>query len=291
MRKSAALTLSLIAAVSGCAATAAPKHAVTAPKACGHPGTAPTHYDHVVWIVMENKSYSEVMKSSSAPFTRALAQACGEATNFHAETHPSLPNYIAMTSGSSHGIQDDAPPPSHRVSGPSIFSQLGSNWRALQESMPKPCYGGTTPLYAPKHNPAAYYTGIASGCKTQDLKLARTPDISARFTFITPNLCHDTHNCGVGTGDRYLSTLVPKIVNSAQYKAGRTALFITWDENDGGAGNHIPTIVVAPRTPAGTKSGARFTHYSMLHTTEELLGVKKLGGAANASSMRSAFGL
>jgi phosphatidylinositol-3-phosphatase len=292
VRKAALLVISLIAAVSGCAATAAPKHTATAaPKACGQTGQAPAHYDHIIWIVMENKSYSDVMNSSSSPFLRSLAQACGEATNFHAETHPSLPNYIAMTSGSTHGIHDDAAPPSHRISGPSIFSQLGGDWRALQESMPKPCYAGTTLLYAPKHNPAAYYTSIAGACKKQDVKLARTPDLSARFTFITPNLCHDTHNCGVGTGDRYLATLVPKIVNSAEYKAGSTALFITWDENDGSSGNRIPTLVISPTTPAGTKSAARFTHYSMLRTTEELLGLRKLAGAAKATSMRSAFGL
>jgi phosphatidylinositol-3-phosphatase len=240
---------------------------------------------------MENKSASDVMGGSSAPFLHSLASACGQATNFHAETHPSLPNYIAMTSGSTHGVRDDSPPSSHPLKGPSIFSQLGSHWRALQESMPKPCDRGTTLLYAPKHNPAAYYTNLARTCGKQDVKLGRTPDISARFTFITPNLCHDTHNCGVSTGDRYLATLVPKIVNSKEYRAGHTAVFITWDEDDGSKANLIATLVVAPSTHAGTKSGQRFTHYSLLRTTEELLGLKKLGAAATAPSMRAAFGL
>jgi hypothetical protein len=287
-----------MAAVSGCAANAAPKShpkpaAAAAPKACGHKTAgAPTRYDHVVWIVMENKTYSDVLGGSSAPFLHSLASACGEATNFHAETHPSLPNYIAMTSGSTHGVQDDSPPSSHPLKGPSIFSQLGSHWRALQESMPKPCDRGTTLLYAPKHNPAAYYTGLAKSCGRQDVSLGRTPDLSARFTFITPNLCHDMHNCGVSTGDRYLAKLVPQIVNSKQYRAGHTALFITWDEDDGGRSNLIPTLVIAPTTNPGTKSAKRFTHYSLLRTTEELLGLKqKLGGAAKAPSMRAAFGL
>ena len=240
---------------------------------------------------MENKSYADVMKGASAPYLRSLAAACGVATNFHAETHPSLPNYLAMTSGSTHGVQDDAPPSSHPIGGPSIFSQLGADWRALQESMPKPCDRSTSALYAPKHNPAAYYTNLAKTCGKQDVRLGRTPDLSARFTFITPNLCHDMHNCGVRTGDRYLEGLIPKIVRSPEYRAGRTAVFITWDEDDGSTGNHIATIVIAPHIAAGTKSGTRFTHYSLLRTTEELLGLKKLGGAAHASSMRAAFGL
>jgi phosphatidylinositol-3-phosphatase len=293
VRKGALALICLVAAVSGCAANAAPTNTKTAaaPNACGKSTAAPKRYDHVVWIVMENKSASDVMGGSSAPFLHSLASACGQATNFHAETHPSLPNYIAMTSGSTHGVRDDSPPSSHPLKGPSIFSQLGSHWRALQESMPKPCDRGTTLLYAPKHNPAAYYTNLARTCGKQDVKLGRTPDISARFTFITPNLCHDTHNCGVSTGDRYLATLVPKIVNSKEYRAGHTAVFITWDEDDGSKANLIATLVVAPSTHAGTKSGQRFTHYSLLRTTEELLGLKKLGAAATAPSMRAAFGL
>src|SRR5436190_367557 len=121
----------------------------------GHEASAspPARYDHVVWIVMENKSYSDVMSSSSAAFTRSLGGACGTATNFHAEAHPSLPNYIAMTSGSTHGISDDRGPGSHPVRGASIFSQLGGRWRALQESMPSPCGRSDSLLYAVRHNP------------------------------------------------------------------------------------------------------------------------------------------
>jgi hypothetical protein len=295
VRKTAAVAfISLIAAVSGCAADAAPgpKKAAAAPAACGKAKSAPKHWDHVVWIVMENKAYDDVLQGSTAPFLQSLARACGQATNLHAETHPSLPNYIAMTSGSTHGVQDDNPPPSHPLGGPSIFSQLGAHWRALQESMPRPCDSGTTDLYAPKHNPAAYYTNLAKSCKKQDVRLGSKPDLSARFTFITPNLCHDMHNCDVATGDRYLSSLVPKIVKTKQYRAGHTVVFITWDEDDGSTSNLIPTLVISPSTRPGTKSAKRFTHYSMLRTTEELLGLKKkLGGAAHAASMRVAFGL
>jgi phosphatidylinositol-3-phosphatase len=241
---------------------------------------------------MENKSYSDVMsRSSPAPFQRSLAAACGAATAFHAEAHPSLPNYLAMTSGSTHGVHDDAAPLAHPIRGPSMFSQLGSSWRALQESMPKPCSRSRSLLYAPKHNPAAYYTNLTRVCSKQDVKLGSPPDLSARFTFITPNLCHDSHSCGLRTGDRYLAGLVPKIVGSSRYQAGRTALFITYDEDDGSKGNHIPTLVIAPQTPAGTRSATRFTHYSLLRTTEEMLGLKKLGAAESARSMRAAFGL
>jgi phosphatidylinositol-3-phosphatase len=246
-----------------------------------------------VWIVMENKSFRDVIGSSRAPFTNALASACGLAENFHGETHPSLPNYIAMTSGTTHGIRDDAAPSSHPLRGASIFSQLGPGWRALGESMPRPCAQANSGRYAVRHNPATYYTSVRRACARQAVRLRTSrPDISARFTFITPNLCSDTHDCSVATGDRFLRGIVTRIVSSAEYGQGRTALFITWDEDDGSAANHIPTIVVAPGMPAGTTSRIRFNHYSLLRTTEELLGIRhKLGAAARARSMRSAFGL
>lgn len=283
------------AALAACGAGATPKIHAAAPRPsihpCGKSDAAPARYEHVVWIVMENKPYSDMLSSADTSFMRGLAAACGSATNFHAEMHPSLPNYIAMTSGSTHGVKDDANPSAHPLSGPSIFSQLGSRWRALQESMPKPCARTPSGLYAPKHNPATYFTNIKRACSKQNVKLTSTPDLSARFTFITPNLCHDTHSCSISTGDHYLASLMPKIVNSAEYQAGKTAVFITYDEDDGSRSNHIPTLVIAPHTAAGTKSATRFTHYSLLRTTEDMLGLKRIGAARTAPSMRGAFGL
>jgi hypothetical protein len=211
------------------------------------------------------------------------------ATRFSAETHPSLPNYIAMTSGSTQGISDDADPSAHRLSGPSIFSQLGGDWRSLHESMPGNCASTASGHYAVKHNPAAYYTNIASACAAQDVPLMNPPDLSARFTFIKPNLCHDTHDCSVATGDAWMAGFLPKVLNSPQYRAGTTAVFITWDE--GNSANRIPTFVISPSTRRGTMSATPFNHYSLLRTTEEMLGLPLLGKASKAPSMRPAFRL
>jgi phosphatidylinositol-3-phosphatase len=261
--------------------------------ACGTATTPPATYQHVVWVVMENKSYSEIIGSGSAPYLNQLARQCGVASNFFAETHPSLPNYIAMTSGSTQGITDDNGPSSHPLGVPSIFSQLGTGgaWRSLQESMPSNCYLSNSGSYAVRHNPATYYTNIRSDCSLYDVPLGATPDISARFTFVTPNLCNDMHDCSVATGDSWLSSFVPKLFASSEYQAGATAVFITWDEDDSSASNHIATIVASPTTTPGTVSSTSFNHYSMLRTTEEMLGLSALGNAGSATSMRSAFGL
>jgi hypothetical protein len=273
----------------------------TAAEPCGV-ATAPpvSGWQHVVWIVMENKTYSNIIGNSAAPNINALAGKCGLATNFFAETHPSLPNYIAMTSGSSQGISDDSGPSSHHLTVPSIFSQLGAGgWRSLEDSMGSNCAQGDSGDYAVRHNPAAYYTNISSQCASQDVPLGSTPDLSAKFTFITPNECHDMHSssCASDTtgeikaGDAWLGSFVPKVLDSPQYQAGNTVVFLTWDEDDYSSNQHIVTIVMSPSTPAGTKGATQFNHYSMLRTTEDILGVPPLAGAASAATMAADFHL
>jgi hypothetical protein len=106
----------------------------------------------------------------------------------------------------------------------------------------------------------------------------------------------------VSAGDRWLASEVPQILASSAYRAGHTVLFITWDEGEGGSatncaanqidvGCHIATVIVSPSTPPGERSGELFNHYSLLRTTEDLLGLPALGEAAGASSMTTAFGL
>jgi hypothetical protein len=240
---------------------------------------------------MENQAYSSVIGSGSAPYLTGLAASCGLATRFTAEAHPSLPNYIAMTSGSTQGITDDAGPAAHRLAAPSLFSQLGTHWRAVDESMPRPCDLVDSGQYAVRHNPAAYYTSVRARCAAQDLPLRGNAGLSASFTFVTPNVCHDMHSCPIKDGDRWLAGWLPPLLRTPEYRSGSTVVFITWDEDDGSAKQHIPTLVVSRHVRPGTRSATSFDHYSLLRTTEEILGLPKLAAAARAASMRTAFGL
>jgi len=250
-------------------------------------------------IVMENHDYSQVIGSASAPYENQLASQCGLATNYTAVGHPSLPNYIAMTSGSTQGINDDGNPSSHRLAVASIFGQVRS--KSYEESMPSNCYGSDSYPYSAHHNPEAYYTPVAADCAVNDVPMGTASsgnllnDVSAgtlpAFSFVTPNECDDTHDCSVATGDSFLSTLLPKIFAGPDYQAGRLAVFLTWDENDGSAGNHVPMIVASPYTAAGTQVGTAYNHYSFLRTVEQALHVPLLGNAASANSMLTAFKL
>jgi hypothetical protein len=265
---------------------------------CGYSGSG--GYAHVVWIFMENKSYGAVIGSNAAPYENALAQNCGLAGNYQGIAHPSLPNYLAATAGSTFGVTDDLNPAKHPIPGSSLFSQLtsaGLSWRAYEESMPSPCRQGNSGLYAVRHNPAAYFTDIrTTTCPSQDLPLEGhfAQDVASgnlpSFSFVTPNLCNDMHNCSVATGDAWLSNWVGDVLDGPNYRSGNTLVVITWDEGDA-ASNRIPTIVIAPRVPNGTVSQGAFTHFSLLRTTEELLGLPLLRSAGSATSMASAFHL
>jgi hypothetical protein len=254
-------------------ASATPAAAGAGP--CGTAASPPASYDHVVWIVMENHAYSEVVGSANAPYENALAAQCGSASRMFAETHPSLPNYIAMTSGSTQGITDDNGPSSHPLDVPSVFSLTAGNWRALQESMPSNCLLTNSGQYAVRHNPAAYYTNIRTECASLDVPLATTPDVSAQFTFVTPNLCNDTHDCSVATGDTWLKNFLPRILQSAAFK--RSVVYVAWDEGttNTGGGGRVPLLVISPDAAPGLQSSRAANHYNLLRTIEDAWGCRR----------------
>ena len=305
-----ATVLALIAAATG-AATASPAAAASRP--CGT-ASAPPAYQHVIWIWMENRSLGDIIGNrSQAPYLNALAAECGLATDYHGTTHPSVPIYLAATSGLAQAklpvlsFADCSPSAVCRTSAQSIFGQ-GETWKAYEESMPSNCDKSSSGEYAAKHNPAPYYTSL-SGCASRDVPYTQlAADLAGNalpaFSFITPNMIDDMHDGTTAQGDAWLSSHLPAILNSEQYRAGTTAVFITWDEGSGGypiedcddttatdASCRVPTIVISPSTPAGVRSGAFFSHYSLLATTEELLGLPRLGSAASAPVMTAAFRL
>jgi phospholipase C len=297
-----------IVSCAGCASGAST--ALAASRPCGTLSARAVHYKHVIWIVMENHSYSTIIGSSQAPYINSLSKSCGLATNYHNVSHPSLPNYVALTSGLGlSGISQftsDCDPVSPCVaSAPSIFGQTKS-WKSYEESMPSNCFKTSSGEYAVRHNPAAYYTTL-SGCATNDVPYPQLASDLKRnrlpaFSFITPNLIDDMHDGTIPDGDNWLKANVPKILSSSEYKAGSVVLFITWDEGEGGASNncatntsdvgcHVATLVASPSTKRGTKSGTLFNHYSLLGSTERLLHLPLLGLAKSSASMIGAFKL
>jgi hypothetical protein len=249
---------------------------------------------HVVLIMEENKAYSAT--HGHMPYLDSVAAKYGLATNYWATNYPSEPNYMMLTSGYPVPGKDCSPSSGCTSSHDNIFHQLGSNWRVLAESMPSACAKSNSGKYVPRHTAAPYYTDLAATCKAQDVAYSSsaTPNIGAAFTLIAPNLCDDMHDCAVSAGDNWLKTVVPKILNSAQFATGNTLLEVTWDSGSHNCGASCPSqveLVLANPRLAGKTSATKATHCSLLSMNERLLGLATLGCAVESSDLRAAFGL
>lgn len=237
--------------------------------------------DHIVIIVEENKTAASIIGSRDAPYINSLIHDYAVATNYYAVAHPSLPNYIALTSGTTGGITNDCNPPSGQCEAnvPSIADRIeasGRSWKVYAEGMPAPCTASNTGRYAVKHNPFLYYPAIRSDTQRCDSHIVSfdqlvNDETSAgtlpNYAFIVPDLCDDMHDCSVATGDNWLKHVVPQLLSSPAFTAGHALLVITWDEgtdND----NRVPALFAGPVVRTGYQSTRSYSHYSLLHTIE-----------------------
>lgn len=242
--------------------------------------------EHVVVVVMENHGYDDVVGSPEAPWLNSLPAAVF--TDWHGVTHPSRPNYLALFSGSTQGVTDDRCPRS--FPGPDLGRQVldaGLSFAAYSEGLPgtgDPTCGRDG--YVRKHAPWADFTdlpgSVAHPFTDFPSDYTRLPTLS----FVIPDLCHDTHDCPVGVGDAWLRSALGGYADWA--RRHDSLLVITYDEDDGGASNHIATLV----TGAGVRPGrypVRGDHYTLLRTLEALFGLPALGQAAARTSVASSW--
>jgi phosphatidylinositol-3-phosphatase len=229
---------------------------------------------HVVVIVFENHERSAVLDADEAPTFDSLATGYAQATNYHAIAHPSLPNYLALISGSTHGVTGDCL--SCPQTGPTIGTQLtraGLSWGAFAEGYPNGAH------FDRKHVPFLYFAHDVA--KVRPLSAFKPAALPA-FSFVVPNRCHDMHDCSVSAGDAWLRTFVKPLLTQPS-----TAVFLVFDEGTTteGGGGLVPLIVAgsAVRRHAVTSQAA--DHYSLLRTIEDALGLSPLGNAAAATPL------
>lgn len=258
------------------------------------------NFRHVYVIILENKPYGSIVGSGSAPYENSLIARYGMATHLYAETHPSQPNYIALTSGGLQGTTSDG---TYNLSAPNIFDQIeasGRTWHLYAQGYPGNCfksYGsasvtdgpGAAGDYARKHNPAISYRSISGNpARCANIThLAGFDPAAADFEMIIPNEINDMHSSSVRAGDDFLKAFVPQIIDSPAF--ANSVLFITWDESYGsdvqGGGGHIATIIASPKMVPGSRFEAAASHYSILRTLELAWGLPLLGKAAQASTI------
>ncbi len=290
----AALALGTVLVIASCGPpssaplpeTASPATSATGPAAIGAPSASPAAPSpgpatprHVFVVVMENRTLAQALNGG---YLADLADRSVLATNYHSVATPSLPNYLALTSGETFGIRDDR---YHALPAVGIGQQLtsaGVPWRAYIEGLTEGCLDSPYP-YAVQHNPFAYYGGeCPKNVVSLDQLAADLRGTTPRFVWITPDLCHDGHDCATADADAWLAATVPMILASQAWRDDGV-LFIVWDEGSGGD-DRIPLVVIAPKVAARRVTDP-LDHYSLLATVEDVLGVPRLGGAVGARSL------
>ena len=237
---------------------------------------------HVVVVMEENHSYSEIIGSSQAPYINTLATEGAVFTQSFGVGHPSEPNYLALFSGSTQGITDDSCP--HTFSASSLESELlaaGKTFKGYSEGLPAPgsmtCGSG---LYARKHVP---WTDFAKDKPADNLPFTSFPSVFTKLptvAFVIPNLDDDMHDGSIQQGDRWLQTNLMAYMTWA--KSNNSLLIIQFDEDDGSQNNQIATIFVGPMVKPG-KYSEKINHYNVLRTIEDMYKLPRLGNAANAT--------
>lgn len=284
MKSAPFLTAVLSIALAGCAgARNAQLPAGALPAASSAVGP---HASQVTIVLMENKDYDRVVGTPKAPYlNRKLIPQGVLLRNSHAIGHPSEPNYLALFSGSTQGVHGDRCPVYFKTA--NIGSELiaaGKTFAGYSESMPhdgyKACYHG---LYDRNHNPWVEFRNVPSA---DNLVYLGFPAKVATFVWITPNLCHDMHNCPVREGDRWLRHNLPPIIAWDFKHDG--LLILTWDEAapDKSGQNHVATVLVGPMIRAGVNDVQNVDHYAVLHTIEKILGVPCIANECRAPLLR-----
>ncbi|MGE5292559.1 MAG: alkaline phosphatase family protein [Micromonosporaceae bacterium] len=291
-----AVVCAVMFATGGCAGSTAPGRPSAGPTASAAPSasahatrSAPAAVAalpaplHIVLVVMENHSYGDIIGNPAAPFINALARRGALFTRSYGVTHPSQPNYLALFSGSAHGVTDDSCP--HVFHAPNLASGLAASGRSFTgyaEGLPNVgstvCASGA---YARKHVPWVNFASVpASASQPFSRFPAADPAKLPTVSWVIPDLCHDMHDCGVSTGDAWLASHLGGY--AAWAMTHRSLLIVTWDEDDGGTANHIATIFFGQFVRPG-RCVQRITHYNVLATIEHAYHLRRDGHAGAAA--------
>jgi acid phosphatase len=284
----------------------------------GGGGTLPAP-DHVFLVVLENHSFSQVIGSPAMPYLNALANQNALATNYFANTHPSLGNYFMLTAGqieTNPVLGDSFPGPVADDNLARAFSGAGKTWKAYLQSLPSPGYIGADVLpYVKRHNPFAYLTDVAGANGQQPTAMAANlvpfaqlgADLAANavpnFAFIAPDVNNDAHDCpGGGTAcadtnkltaaDNWLKNNIDPLIHNPAL--ANSVFIITWDEgldsDLANGGGQVATVLVGTHVKPAFRSTTLFLHQNTLRLILDLLKVgDRPGLSATATSMNEFF--
>src|SRR6266436_2728932 len=278
--------------VGGSASAAIPMSIATLP-----PPPLTALFGHVFLVVEENHNYSDVVGSASMPYLNGLINQFGLATQYYANTHPSIGNYFMLTTGQTLTNNDSQTPSSFPVSADNVVRELvaaGKTWKSYAEDLPSVGYtGGDSGNYYVRHNPLAYMTDVQNS-PTQQQNLVPFTQFSMdlvsgslpSYSFIVPNGCADAHDCGLGVADNWLKTNIDPLIKNPLFQ-NDGLLIIAFDEsaNDNiDGGGRIAVVLITPRfSKVAFQSTTLYQHDTALRLMLEGLGVSALPGSATAA--------
>src|SRR5512140_1318409 len=259
-------------------------------------------FDHVVLILLENKSYNTVIGSAKMPHLNDLARRNVLLTNYFAVAHPSLPNYIALVSGTTANITSDCTNCFLNHSNlADLLDASGHTWKTYQEGMPSPCFVGDAKPYYQKHDPFIYFDSIrndAARCDRSVVPLtALDADLAANqlpnFALIMPDNCNSSHSCPASTADDWVNSMVSKLQSSTAL-GQKSLIIITFDEGSEGSkasccglpsgGGQVATVLISPLAKAGFQDNTAYSHYSLLKTILMAFKLPGLGATGPAAT-------
>ena len=285
------------------------------PQPSALPSSPSSGQPHVLMIVEENQGYNATQTDcgTANDYFCQLASEYASVVPWYGATHPSLPNYLALTSGSTDACRSDGCSGPYSVSNlGNQLSQAGTPWTAYMESMPSPCYTGISAgEYAKKHDPFVFYSDLlqSNACAQHVVPYPGASGLVSAldgrgapdFVWITPNLIDDMHDGTVAQGNAWLAANLRPVLSSAWFTDYRSTVIVTEDENDeepsGGccgdaAGGQIPELVISRNSEGKGIISLTGDQYGTLRTVEEAFHLPLLGAAANSANgaLSSLFG-
>lgn len=288
--------LKSLAAVLACAAASctAVQAQTTVPKA-----------GHVFLVMEENHSYSSVIGNTAMPYLNSLAQNYGLATQYYANTHPSIGNYFMLTTGQILTNDDSRTPSNFPVSADNIvrhFLNANVTWKSYAESLPSVGYTGSdVSPYVVHHNPFAYFTDVQNSTMEKlnlvpftqfqtDLANGTLP----QFSYIIPNVNDDAHNGTLQQADSWLKTNIAPVLASPAFQNNGLMVIVfdeSYDSDTASGGGHVAMLVLSPQGKGSYKSTTHYQHQSTLRLMMDALGISSFpGAAASAPEMSEFFG-
>ena len=260
---------------------------------------------HVVVVMEENTSYSNVVDNSQWPHLNSLIKAGALPTNYYADTHPSIGNYFMLTTGQILTNDDNSTQVWNVDNIARRMLSSGVSFKIYAEGITQGYLGGDTGLYLIRHNPFAMLSDVADNatvanqviCPFAQFATDLANDALPEFAFIVPDVDDDAHNGTPQQADTWLqgNVVVPLSGNSAFEAGGDGLLVVDFDEaatsdTDHGGG-HVSPVLWGPNVKTGyTQTSATvYQHESMLRTLIEALGLTDPPGAAATAPSMSEF--